>query len=48
MIYTKKINNLGEINIYKVMESDEVKRAGANGTRGPIRGTAHGKKIRYK
>ena len=25
----------------KVIRSDEVKRAGANGTRGPMRGTAH-------
>ena len=37
-----KINNREEMKyMCKVIRSDEVKRAGANGTRGPMRGTAH-------
>ena len=46
-----KINNREEMKyMCKVIRSDEVKRAGANGTRGPMRGTAHyiKKKRRYK
>ena len=46
-----KINNREEMKyMCKVVRSDEVKRAGANGTRGPMRGTAHyiKKKRRYK
>ena len=36
-----KINNREEMKyICKVIRSDKVKRAGANGTRGPMRGTA--------
>ena len=37
-----KINNREEMKyMCKVIRSDQVKRAGANGTRGPMRGTAH-------
>ena len=37
-----KINNREQMKyMCKVIRSDEVKRAGANGTRGPMRGTAH-------
>ena len=37
-----KINNREEMKyMCRVIRSDEVKRAGANGTRGPMRGTAH-------
>ena len=46
-----KINNREEMKyMCKVIRSDEVKRAGANGTREPMRGTAHyiKKKRRYK
>ena len=36
-----KINNREEMKyMCKVISNDEVKRAGANGTRGPMRGTA--------
>ena len=37
-----KINNREEMKyMCKVIRSDEVKRAGANGTQGPMQGTAH-------
>ena len=38
----QKINNRKEMKyICKVIRSDKVKREGANGTQGPMRGTAH-------
>ena len=37
-----KLNNQEEMKyMCKVIRSDNVKRAGANGTRGPMRGTSH-------
>ena len=42
MLHIYKLNNQEEMKyMCKVISSDRVKRAGANGTRGPMLGTSH-------